>query len=285
MRVYLYSSQLAAFVGRNPHMGASRIFNKLLEKYYEKQLKKWELTKEVDERNVSDSGKIEKISKKIGDPTLLKKMEDMCKRNFSTATLQKERTELFKSVETGLEDDDKKELKKAMEGFTNKTFGTIREVNALDVYRSRYSVDVITKIEQRSKKILEVDGDELWLISKLDGMKMDGTVVEIKNRIYKLFDEVREYEWLQVQAYLHVYGLENAELVEYLKQGQGTMKVNQIQRDDKYWLDVLVPEMGSYFTSFLKLGKSKSKMEKYFVLSENEQNEFIKKMVRKEKKN
>jgi hypothetical protein len=198
--------------------------------------------------------------------------------------MQKDREVLIKSLEnsSGLEEEDKKEVRKIVEGYTNKKFGTIREVNALDFYREKYNVEVITKIDQRSKKILTIDGTELWVISKLDGMKMDGTVIEIKNRIYKLFDEVREYEWLQVQAYLNVYGLPKAELVEFLQNSGGTMKINEVERDEKYWNEILIKILGDYFRVFLKIIKNETKIRKYMKFGETEQNEYIKKLVRKE---
>ena len=191
---------------------------------------------------------------------------------------------LIKSLETSsaLAEEDKKEVRKIVEGYTNKRFGTIREVNALDFYKEKYNVEVITKIDQRSKKILTIDGTELWVISKLDGMKMDGTVIEIKNRIYKLFDEVREYEWLQVQAYLHVYGLPKAELVEFLQNSGGTMKINEVKKDETYWNDILLKILEDYFRVFLKIIKNEEKIRKYMKFGETEQNEYIKKLVRKE---
>lgn len=285
MKYFLYSSQLAAFIGKNPHTNACRVFNKLYEKYFEDIIKSYKLENQVKEHNVGDTAKLEKISEKVGDKKLLIKVDDLCKRNLSTKLMQKERAALIKKLEPSLNEEEKKEVKKALEGYTNKKFGTIREINALDIYKQKFNCDVITKIQQRSKKILEIDGHELWLISRLDGMKMDGTVVEIKNRIYKLFEEVREYEWVQVQAYLQVYGLPKAELVEYLKVGEGEMKVNMIDKDDKYWEDIMKMEMGYYFRVFLAIVGVEKKMKKYMSLGETEQNEYIKKMVRKEKKN
>jgi hypothetical protein len=198
--------------------------------------------------------------------------------------MQKDREVLIKTLETssGLAEEEKKEVRKIVEGYTNKKFGTIREINALDFYKEKYGVEVITKIDQRSKKILTIDGAELWVISKLDGMKMDGTVIEIKNRIYKLFDEVREYEWLQVQTYLNVYGLPKAELVEFLQNSGGTMKINYVEKDDTYWNEVLLKILGNYFRVFLSIIKNEVKIQKYMKFGETEQNEYIKKLVRKE---
>ena len=74
--------------------------------------------------------------------------------------------------------------------------------------------------------------------------------------MYKLFDEVREYEWLQVQTYLEVYNLENAELVEFLNTGEGEMRVNEIKRDKKYWEEIVVNYLNIYFKAFIKIIKT-----------------------------
>jgi hypothetical protein len=271
-KIFLYSSNLAAFIGKNPHIPASRIFNSLYEKYYKIG------------KTIGDSEKIQKIGEKIENKKLLSDIDTICNNNKSPEMMQKDREVLIKTLENAkdLGEEDKKEVRKIVEGYTNKRFGTIREINALDFYKEKYNVEVITKIDQRSKKILQIDDTELWIISRLDGMKMDGTVIEIKNRIYKLFDEVREYEWLQVQAYLNVYGLPKAELVEFLQNSGGTMKINEVERDDTYWGEVLLKILGDYFRVFLNIIKNESKIKKYMSFGETEQNEYIKKLIRKE---
>lgn len=277
-KIFLFSSQLAAFIGRNPHTNASKIFNQLYERYYKEKA-----GMEIREKNIGDGDKLRKIGEKIGDKNLLKKVGDICSRNLSTMNLQKERMELITKLEKDgrLDEDDKKEIKKTLEGYTNKRFGTIREGDAVEIYKEKFECEVITKINGREKKILELGDTELWLKSRLDGMRTDGTVVEIKNRIYKIFEEVKEYEWIQVQAYLRVYGLKDAHLVEYLKNGTGEMKMNHIERDDRYWEEVMEGEMRDYLGVFLRIIRNEKRFTKYKSLSENEQNEYIKKMLRK----
>jgi len=282
-KIFLYSSQLAAFIGRNSHTISSRIFNKLYEKYYEEQLIKMKRMDDLKSKNIGDSSLIDIIGNKLENNKDLKiKLDNLCSKNVSSFVMKKETDDLVKKVlETEkLSDNDKNLLLKAAEGYTNKTFGTIRETNVVDVYRNKMGVDVVTKLQARYKKVLEYEGNELWLISKIDAMKMDGTVLEIKNRMYKLFEEVREYEWLQVQAYLEVYNLEQAELVEFLKIGEGEMKINKIDRDRKYWEEIVINDLNKYFKAFIKIIGDSKKIKKYLDLSETEQNEMIKKLVR-----
>jgi hypothetical protein len=255
----------------------------LYEKYYEEQLIKMKRMDDLKSKNIGDSSLIDIIGNKLENNKDLKiKLDNLCSKNVSSFVMKKETDDLVKKVlgTEKLSDNDKNLLLKAAEGYTNKTFGTIRETNVVDVYRNKMGVDVVTKLQARYKKVLEYEGNELWLISKIDAMKMDGTVLEIKNRMYKLFEEVREYEWLQVQAYLEVYNLEQAELVEFLKIGEGEMKINKIDRDRKYWEEIVINDLNKYFKAFIKIIGDSKKIKKYLDLSETEQNEMIKKIVR-----
>ena len=60
----------------------------------------------------------------------------------------------------------------------------------------------------------------------------DGTkrIIEIKNRMHKLFNKVREYERVQLMAYLYINGIKQGELVERYE-----TQVRRYDVDSKYW--------------------------------------------------
>lgn len=286
MKILLYSSNLAAFIGRNHYLPASRIFNQLYERYFPDQLKKMGLIEKVVSANVGDKGIIMEISKKLeGNTDLKEKLDKICRANLSSKKMKTDKDGLVGVImeDKTLTKDEKETLKTAMDGYTSKKFGTIREGNALDTYKKAHAGEkVITGLDSKSKRLFDEGGVELWVISKVDAMNDDGVIIEIKNRMYKLFNEVREYEWLQVQTYLDVYDLERAVLVEYLNDGGGDedMKVNKIERDRKFWNEVVLVELRKYFGVLLKIIMNVDLMTEYMSLSENEQNEFIKKLIR-----
>jgi hypothetical protein len=76
--------------------------------------------------------------------------------------------------------------------------------------------------------------------------------------------------------------LESAVLVEYLVGADevDNMKVNKIERDRKFWNEVVLVELKKYFGVLLKIIMNVDLMTEYMSLSENEQNEFIKKLIR-----
>jgi hypothetical protein len=244
------------------------------------------LIEKVVSANVGDKRIIMEISKKLeGNTDLKEKLDKICRANLSSKKMKSDKDGLVDVImeDKTLTKDEKETLKTAMDGYTSKKFGTIREGNALDIYKKSHKNEkVITGLDSKSKRLFDEGGVEMWVISKVDAMNDDGVVIEIKNRMYKLFNEVREYEWLQVQTYLDVYDLERAVLVEYLNDGGGDedMKVNKIERDRKFWNDVVLVELRKYFGVLLKIIMNVDLMTEYMSLSENEQNEFIKKLIR-----
>lgn len=82
-----------------------------------------------------------------------------------------------------------------------------------------------------------MNGIDVYIGGKCDGLSNDGNwVLEIKNRMRKLFGKVVEYERIQVLAYLFVHGLEFADLVENFG---GKTRKYEIQFDEDEWRDVV----------------------------------------------
>ncbi len=71
---------MAAFIGRNHYLPASRIFNQLYERYFPDQLKKMGLIEKVVSANVGDKRIIMEISKKLeGNTDLKEKLDKICR--------------------------------------------------------------------------------------------------------------------------------------------------------------------------------------------------------------
>ena len=100
-----------------------------------------------------------------------------------------------------------------------------------------------------------------WYVGgKIDAIDEDRTLlIEIKNRVNRLFYRVPFYEQVQVQTYLHVLGLEKGVLVECLKTDRGqapdptsgvSVNVIPIRRDRQLWETEIVPKLQA-FVDFL----------------------------------
>ena len=83
------------------------------------------------------------------------------------------------------------------------------------------------------------------LVGKIDRVEIeDGTrtLVEIKNRVKKLFREVRDYEQIQIQCYLQLTGMNKAKLVEEYKKGN-EMHTIEIEKNQDMWETVILPKL------------------------------------------
>ena len=90
------------------------------------------------------------------------------------------------------------------------------------------------------------------IVGKIDGIEEeDGTniLIEIKNRIKRLRKHVPEYEYVQVQTYLHMLGLNKAKLIEQYNTETHTEIVIS---DDKYWNEIILPELKRFCIEFQK---------------------------------
>lgn len=74
-------------------------------------------------------------------------------------------------------------------------------------------------------------GLEVYIGGKHDGVKEDGSIVEIKTRQYK-FLGVRDYERVQVHAYMFIFNTRKAQLVENYN---GESKTHNVDFDDVFW--------------------------------------------------
>lgn len=99
-----------------------------------------------------------------------------------------------------------------------------------------------------------------WYIGgRVDAVSTDRTlVIEIKNRVNRLFYRVPEYERVQVQAYMHLLDIDRAMLVECLtlppaRPDRGPdmhLHVTHIPRDREYWDRRVLPPLRT-FVEFL----------------------------------
>jgi hypothetical protein len=83
-------------------------------------------------------------------------------------------------------------------------------------------------------------------VGKIDRLQVeeDGTktLIEIKNRVNRLFYKVKDYENIQVQCYLQLLDLERAKLIEHYKK-EDALNTLLIVRDRDMWEGVIRPKL------------------------------------------
>ena len=92
--------------------------------------------------------------------------------------------------------------------------------------------------------VVNIEGTQYEIVGRIDRYQKneDGskTLIEIKNRTRGLFNKVRVYEMIQVQAYLQMTGMPEARLIE---QYNNTRKSYAIEKDQESWKDTVIPKL------------------------------------------
>lgn len=95
--------------------------------------------------------------------------------------------------------------------------------------------------------VCTIGDTEFVVCGKIDRIeeRPDGSrvLVEIKNRMRRLFNEVVEYEMIQVQVYLQMMGLVHARLVE---QYNNQVASHDITRDEELWNNTIIPGLRKF---------------------------------------
>ena len=95
-------------------------------------------------------------------------------------------------------------------------------------------------------------GDKYCLIirGKVDGMS-DGTIVETKNRTKYLFNELRDYERVQLECYMFLTGFNNALLTEHYNNESNCINYTH---DEGFWItcvDKIIQFIDTHIATFI----------------------------------
>jgi hypothetical protein len=102
----------------------------------------------------------------------------------------------------------------------------------------------------------EIDGVPWFVGGKIDALSDDGDLlIEIKNRVNRLFHRAPTYEAVQVQAYLELLDVHQGALVECFKSEVGGVQTNliPIARDKMFWKHDVVPKLRKFVAFLVKL--------------------------------
>lgn len=125
-------------------------------------------------------------------------------------------------------------VRQATENVINTQFGIQKESSALEKFGKFTEMEIET-CEKLWRKEYKIENSELSFIvqGKVDGLAHGGDcVVEIKNRVYKLFHVLRDYERIQLQTYLELCNASHGYLVECFKEQIDWQKQ---ERDAQWW--------------------------------------------------
>lgn len=166
----------------------------------------------------------------------------------------------------GLSTADRKVVDSVVRHNLYTAYGNDQESNALAYVRQVLGIrcrEDPTFYKRQQGVCAGPDGGEIpWYV----GGKVDAVdegrqlVIELKNRVNRLFYRVPEYERVQVQAYMQLLDVDRALLVECLKPPpepdrapEFVANVTPIQRDRQFWEQSVVPKLQAFLDFVVRL--------------------------------
>jgi len=281
MKIYLYASEIATYLGLNIYRNISEEIEKLWErvdpngyeeihkKYYEesgiKIRKKEEKIREIMEKT-GVREKLEETEQKINDETNIDELNEL-KNNIKEEIKKK-----INNVE------DAKLVDKYINQKFNTNFGINNETSAIEQYEIKFGDKVTIDTNFYSRQVGEINNIPWFIGGKIDG-RTDTHIIEIKNRMNRLFKIIPSYEKAQLLCYLYILESQNlhtARLIQRLKKDHSCMDYHDISFDHNIWktnVEIPLSHFVSFFTEFIL---SPSLQMEYLSFSPEDKETFVK---------
>lgn len=240
------------------------------------------IQEKVDAIHLTQQQKLEKV---IGQELITKLTTD----TIDTATKRELLTTAIKTLD--LDDTKIQNIKEQGESFINKTHGTLRESDAIDMFEAKYNIKLDTS--QKFNKMLLTEASygskyNWFVCGKVDGLYIDSKditknfIVEVKNRTRGFFNNFRDYEKTQIHLYMEMLEIPRSKLVE--KYGE-KIRVKEIYKDVQYTIDI-IDYLNIFITNFEKDFLTNLKTKTRYIQSTKEekqkyiQNTFFNRITR-----
>lgn len=248
--VILYASQIAACIGCNRHKKPAEAMESMWERMdpesYRDALRRTGCTTEADRvQHMLESNEF--IKNVIDQSTLA------CTHSQDVAIKYDAASRAISNMDLPV--DDKKMIDSTVKRNLYTNYGTASEHHALIKVREMLSINAKTDDTFYKTHVADVNGIALWVGGKIDAITEDRSlVIEIKNRIRRLFYKVPFYEIIQLQTYLHLLDVSRGAVVECLTTpGDSLINIVPVRRDKSLWNDMIVPKMKAFTDVFVDL--------------------------------
>jgi hypothetical protein len=264
-------------------------YNRIIESFKKETIeneKKLDLEMSIVERERIKSD-IKRTTNKIKKVTLSK--EDYIKDALGVLNVEKiidskftvdtKKRHFKKLIESSVELDNmvKEELKRNISSIVQTDYGTKGEKDIILDYNKSKSINLDESQVFQKKELFRIETDNYIYITsvggKMDGINhVDNTVVEVKNRVNRLFKELREYEKVQLMCYLYITGYNKGILVENYK---GASKEYKVDYNEEYITEIK-RRLRIFCQDFINfIEKPIEEKEKYYKMSEQDKEDFI----------
>lgn len=248
--VILYASQIAACIGCNRHKKPAEALEAMWERVapgsYRDALRRTGCTTEADRVQAL-------IDQDAAVRTMITESTLGCADSYDVAS--KYDAAVREIAKMNIPPEDRKIVDATIKRNLYTNYGTASEHHALTKIRETLGINAKTDDTFYKMHVADVDGVSLWVGGKIDAITEDRSlVIEIKNRIRRLFYKVPFYEIIQLQTYLQLLDVSRGAVVECLTvPGDSLINVVPVRRDKDLWNDVIIPKMKAFVRVFLEL--------------------------------
>ena len=236
-RIVLKASEVAAIIGKHRYKPRKEVFDELWKKYspstFTGKTKK-DKAEEILSLSTNAQGALKSaLSVQAKDSSEVQKIFTQAQEAINS--------------DSKLSETQKAEVLEHVRSKVYMTHGTRSEDKTSDKVSVDEKVTLVRDEGFYSLPVCTLDSNQFVVVGKIDRIeeKPDGsrTLVEIKNRTNRLFRQVVEYEYIQVQVYLQMLGLVHARLVE---QYNNQVLSHPITRDEEMWTNEIMPGLEAF---------------------------------------
>lgn len=263
-QIFLFASEISIITGHNKFEDKSKVFSRLLSEYYPKENQKMiEILKSKGfEINPIDNKKyIEKVAKKYKmniDESLSKTLD-----SSSITSLNNCKRDLINSIEKELtknnvSENEKKEVIKSVKSLANTNFGTKHENSGINKYVLENNETVIETKEFFKKKIIETTDYDVFIGGRVDGLCYNDKgelykILEVKNRMYRLFKKLKDYEKIQCHIYMKLLDIYKLDLIECLKTDNPEYNIIEVEYDSLFYENEIEARIFNFINYFIDI--------------------------------
>ena len=155
-----------------------------------------------------------------------------------------------------LSESEKKEITQSIMNVTNTTFGIKNEFDITKLYEQRTGNIILKDNKYHKTKIYDLGDYTIYIGGKIDGLNNDsGSIIEVKNRVNKLFYTLRDYEKVQITCYMFLFGTSKGHLVEAFRKKDGTdINIIEVNFDENYMSYIFdkIILFAKFYSKFIK---------------------------------
>ena len=208
-------------------------------------------------KNLSSKKQLEAYQVKYGFD-ISKQVYD-CQSSNTSAEVVKKKAEIIQSLPKKIKKEDLDEIKKLVNDSSNTIYGVKNESKTVTTFQKEQQC-VVANSQACSRVDIMIDNCEdncITLVGKVDGLNEKGEVVEIKNRVNKLFNELRSYEKPQIMSYMWMNKTNKGYMVENLRKKEGN-SINTIEVDyEKDYVEKeVIPNLKRFYRFFMDFMKN-----------------------------